>query len=163
MQNMISSGSDFKGRPQDEGYRPNKGTATERAMLEGAYDSGSIIENTGPRTKQIVKTQDKPPKPPKSQVDSKPAAKTESAPAAKATPVDETKLSLTERLKLSRDRAKSGSGPTDTRSVNQRLRSALGMKKGGAAKKMASGGMVSSASKRADGIATKGKTRGKMC
>jgi hypothetical protein len=38
-----------------------------------------------------------------------------------------------------------------------------GMKKGGAVKKMASGGMASSASKRADGIATKGKTRGKMC
>ena len=37
------------------------------------------------------------------------------------------------------------------------------MKKGGAVKKMASGGMTSSASKRGDGIATKGKTRGKMC
>jgi hypothetical protein len=36
-------------------------------------------------------------------------------------------------------------------------------KKGGAVKKMASGGMASSASKRADGIATKGKTRGRMC
>jgi hypothetical protein len=36
-------------------------------------------------------------------------------------------------------------------------------KKGGAVKKMASGGTASSASKRADGIATKGKTRGKMC
>jgi len=35
-----------------------------------------------------------------------------------------------------------------------------GMKKGGAVKKMASGG---SASSRADGIATKGKTRGRMC
>jgi hypothetical protein len=33
---------------------------------------------------------------------------------------------------------------------------------GGKVKKMASGGMTSSASKRADGIATKGKTRGKM-
>jgi len=38
-----------------------------------------------------------------------------------------------------------------------------GMKKGGKVKKMASGGMTSSASKRADGIATKGKTRGRMC
>ena len=38
----------------------------------------------------------------------------------------------------------------------------LGMKKGGSVKKMASGGKVSSASKRADGIATKGKTRGRM-
>jgi hypothetical protein len=38
-----------------------------------------------------------------------------------------------------------------------------GMKRGGSVKKYASGGMVSSASKRADGIATKGKTRGKIC
>ena len=38
-------------------------------------------------------------------------------------------------------------------------------KKGGAikAKKMAKGGSVSSASSRADGIAVKGKTRGKIC
>lgn len=38
----------------------------------------------------------------------------------------------------------------------------LGMKKGGAVKKMASGGKVSSASRRGDGIATKGKTRGRI-
>ena len=38
----------------------------------------------------------------------------------------------------------------------------LGMKKGGAVKKMASGGMTSSASSRGDGIASKGKTRCKM-
>jgi hypothetical protein len=37
-----------------------------------------------------------------------------------------------------------------------------GMKKGGVVK-MAKGGMTSSASSRADGIAQKGKTRGKMC
>lgn len=36
-------------------------------------------------------------------------------------------------------------------------------KKGGAVKKYASGGSVSSASKRADGIAMRGKTRGKVC
>ena len=52
---------------------------------------------------------------------------------------------------------------TDNRPVNQRIKEALGMKKGGSVKKMASGGSVSSASRRADGIATKGKTRGKMC
>ena len=43
---------------------------------------------------------------------------------------------------------------------------ASAMKRGGKVKKMASGGMtskVSSASKRADGIAVKGKTRGKIC
>jgi hypothetical protein len=37
--------------------------------------------------------------------------------------------------------------------------SGAGMKKGGAVKKYASGGMVGSASRRADGIATKGKTK----
>ena len=41
--------------------------------------------------------------------------------------------------------------------------SATAYKKGGAVKKMASGGMASSASKRADGIAQKGKTKGRMC
>ena len=39
---------------------------------------------------------------------------------------------------------------------------AIGYKRGGAVKGYASGGSVSSASRRADGIATKGKTRGKM-
>jgi hypothetical protein len=37
-----------------------------------------------------------------------------------------------------------------------------GMRSGGRVKKYASGGSVSSASKRADGCATKGKTRGKF-
>jgi hypothetical protein len=37
------------------------------------------------------------------------------------------------------------------------------MKRGGKVKKMASGGSVSSASSRGDGIAQRGKTRGKMC
>jgi hypothetical protein len=45
--------------------------------------------------------------------------------------------------------------------IRQNMNSA-GMKRGGAVK-MASGGMASSASKRADGIATKGKTRGRIC
>jgi hypothetical protein len=75
--------------------------------------------------------------------------------------VDETKLSANERLKRSIARNLSsfrrGSTPTDYRPVNERF------KRGGAVKGYASGGSVSSASKRADGIATKGKTRGKMC
>ena len=37
-----------------------------------------------------------------------------------------------------------------------------GMKRGGKVKKMAKGGKVSSASKRADGCATKGKTKGRF-
>jgi len=41
----------------------------------------------------------------------------------------------------------------------------LGMKRGGAVKKMSSGGSTSksSASSRGDGIASKGKTRGRIC
>jgi hypothetical protein len=69
------------------------------------------------------------------------------------TSADETKMSLAERAKMSRERARAGSGPTDTRSVGERIRSAIGMK---------SGGSVSSASSRADGCATKGKTKGTM-
>lgn len=90
----------------------------------------------------------------KAQIDKQDASGT----AAKPTPVelDETKLSLSDRIKMSRERARSGSGKTDTRSVNERLSS---MKKGGAVKKMASGGMTS---QRGDGIASKGKTRCKM-
>jgi len=38
----------------------------------------------------------------------------------------------------------------------------VGMRKGGRIKKYAKGGSASSASKRADGCATKGKTRGKF-
>ena len=66
---------------------------------------------------------------------------------------DETKMSLAERAKMSRERARAGSGPTDTRSVSDRIRSAMGMK---------SGGSVGSASRRADGCATKGKTKGRL-
>jgi len=66
-------------------------------------------------------------------------------------PADKTKMSVSERAKANRESARSGSSTTDKRSVNERIRSAMGMKNGG------------SASSRADGIATKGKTRGKMC
>jgi len=111
---------------------------------------------------------------PKSKLKAKPAAKptpkAESKPASK-TEADETKMSLAERAKRSRERARAGSGSTDTRSVGERLRSAFGGKDrggnsvdfGGSGLGMKSGGSVSSASRRADGIATKGKTRGKMC
>jgi hypothetical protein len=67
-------------------------------------------------------------------------------------PADKTKMSVSERAKANRESARSGSGSTDKRSVNERIRSAMGMKNGGM-----------TASKRADGIAVKGKTRGKMC
>jgi hypothetical protein len=61
-----------------------------------------------------------------------------------------------------------GTRPMDPRDLEAgmsrgtRYKQPMLMKKGGSVKKMASGGMTSSASKRADGIATKGKTRVKM-
>jgi hypothetical protein len=117
---------------------------------------------------------------------SKPAAKAESKPAPKAAAAsdDVTKMSLADRAKRSRENARAGSGTTDTRSVGERLRSAfagkdrggnsvdfggtgLGMKSGGSVKPSKMGGVKTakpsfgSASSRADGIASKGKTRGK--
>ena len=65
-------------------------------------------------------------------------------------PADKTKMSVADRAKASRESARAGSGTTDRRSVSQRLRAAFGMKNGG------------SASKRADGIASRGKTNCKM-
>ena len=187
LQNMISSGSDIVGRPQDEGYRPNAGTARERAMAEGAYDLDKITESGdqgfgGPGSSRTVKATPK--AAPKPKADPKPAAKTESAPTPKAAPVDVTKLSANERTKQSIEKnlagARSGSGETDSRDVNQRLRdSGIGSsisnyfknfktpaqrkaQEQKASKGYASGGKVS-ASSRGDGIAQRGKTRGKMC
>jgi hypothetical protein len=88
---------------------------------------------------------------PKVMAKTTPVSETKTAEAPATSKPDATKMSLSERMKASRESARSGSGPTDTRSVGQRLRSAFGMANGG------------SASSRADGIATKGKTRGKMC
>jgi hypothetical protein len=247
MQNLISAGSDFSSRNQDEGYRPNAGTASERAMLEGAFDSGKITENTGPRTKPIVKTPVKPVaskpketnKPPqyagamrgmRSDAGTSPPIATHGGPrdeekaankinipkmrddakkaldedpsalmmgggaaaAAAAALLAKTKLgkfgklfkgakaSDAKRLErpgtvtgkdfLVRDyegAAKSGAKGAPKKqlgySKDTDVTDVTAKKRGGAVKKYASGGMVSSASKRADGIATKGKTRCKIC
>lgn len=201
MQQDISAGTDFIGRPQDEGYRPNAGTAMERATAEGSYDSDKITENTGPRTKPIVKSMPKAmpaaPKPMARDTGSDMARMMNRGKSAEMPsgspgrgksaemPADMTKMSANERTKKSVEtnlaNARSGSGSTDTRSANERIRdSGVGSSisnyfknfKTPAQRKAqeqkdskgyASGGSVSSASRRADGIATKGKTRGKMC
>ena len=154
LQNLISAGTDIIGRPQDEGYRPNAGTASERAMLEGAFDSDKIIENTGPRTKPIVKTPVKP-------VASKPKA-----PAPKVTDTGDQGERLLARYKkpplrqeTMNERAKRFVEKREAAKREKEANPARG--RGGVA--YAKGGSVSSASKRADGIATKGKTRGRMC
>jgi len=212
-QNMISAGSDFKGRPQDEGYRPNKGTARERATAEGAYDSDKITESGdqgfgGAGSSRTVKATPKAmpkAKPETSQIGrpkvtvqdtGSDVARMANRGKPVAAPPDNTTESVTDRAKAARDRARSGSDSTDNRSVNERLRSVMGSSSDAADKakgigasvsnyfknfktpaerkaqeqkekaakgSYSSGGSVSSASKRADGIATKGKTRGRMC
>ena len=73
---------------------------------------------------------------------------------------DDTTLSFADRRKRAEMRAKRGS-TTDTRSVNERFKDRF-KAGGGAIRGYASGGSVS-ASSRGDGIAQRGKTRGKMC
>ena len=140
----------------DEGGEVDAMEAANKS--EEAQDIASSISRGAAGTSETVKAT---PKQAAAKPAVKPTVKAESKPAPKAAPVDETKLSLSDRMKLSRDRARSGS-TTDTRSVSQRIREKFGMKKGGAVKKMASGGSVGSASKRADGIASRGKTNCKM-
>ena len=208
-QNLISAGADIVGRPQDEGYRPNAGTAMERAMAEGAYDSGKITESGdqgfgGPGSSRVVKAMPKampaaPKAAPKMARDTgsdmarmmnrgKSAEMPSGSPGrgkSAEMPVDMTKMSANERTKKSIEtnlaNARSGSGSTDTRSANERIRdSGIGSsisnyfknfktpaqrkaqeQKEKASNGYASGGMT--ASKRGDGIAQRGKTRGKMC
>jgi hypothetical protein len=166
---MEAANKAYEAEPKAPLKEMGDGSAAEEAGQFGDAGSGRTVT---PTAKAAAKNMPK--------AAPKAAPKAESKAAAKAAPADETKLSLSDRMKLSRERARSGS-TTDTRSVGERLRAAfagknrggnsvdfsgsgMGMKKGGAAKKMASGGMTSSsASKRADGIAVKGKTRGKMC
>ena len=139
LQNMISSGSDIVGRPQDEGYRPNAGTARERAMAEGAYDSGKIIESGdqgfgGPGSSRTVKAP-------------KPAIVTKEQLAKSGH--DNLRDYLNAKQGLTRRKEKN---PTPKLIDPKNIRIGGGMK---------SGGMT--ASSRGDGIAQRGKTRGKMC
>jgi hypothetical protein len=146
------------------------GEVDELEMANMSDESQDIARSmsAGPKNEEMPKAT------PKAKPKSAPKAKPKSEARAKSAsePADETKMSLAERAKMSRERARAGSGPTDTRSVTERLRSALGAGKdrggntvdfAGSGMGMKSGGSVSSASRRADGIATKGKTRGKMC
>ena len=138
----------------DKAYRANKRPLKEMGDAGAAEEAGQFGDAG---TSRIVKATPKAtPKKAAPKPAAKPVAKSEYKPAIKASemPADDTKMSVADRAKASRERARAGSGTTDRRSVGERLKSAFGMK---------SGGSVGSASRRADGIATKGKTRGKMC
>jgi hypothetical protein len=144
-------------------YYDEGGDVMEAANAsEEAMDIADSMRRGAPGTSETMRATSKPMR--------KSAPKAASKAASKAEAADETKMSLAERAKMSRERARSGSGPTDTRSVGERLRSAMaGKDRGGntvdfagSGMGMKKGGSVSSASSRADGCCTKGKTRGKM-
>jgi len=80
----------------------------------------------------------------------KPAVKSRPMSAAAESAFQEANISPTTRAEYDRG-------------ISNEPRANTYYKKGGAVKGYASGGSVSSASKRADGIAIKGKTRGRMC
>lgn len=88
-----------------------------------------------------------------------PAAKPDSAPASPAK--KEYYRSLSGKM-VEKTPTKTSEDDADSGLLGKRMRAALGSsyKKGGATKKMASGGMT--ASRRADGIASRGKTKCKM-
>ena len=182
LQNMISSGSDFRGRPQNEGYRPNEGTAMDRAIKSGAEDSGKIIESGdqgfgGPGSSRTVKA-------PKPAVVTKEALEksgmslrdymnkqqgltSRKDPTAGDSP-DKAAQAAADAIDPGRDMrtpryTPPGSAPKQT---TQKTKPKVYMPGAPDNKfpgsKFKSGGSVSSASSRADGIAIKGKTRGKM-
>lgn len=67
-------------------------------------------------------------------------------------------------VRSDKEKMAAGAREVERRRQEEKARKAgYGIKNGGAVKKYASGGSVSSASKRADGIAQRGKTRGKVC
>ena len=152
--------------------RINNAKERMRAEAEGAKDEGKITESGdqgfgGAGSSRTVKATPKPAAKPaaKSTADSEITRMKNRANSAEMPsgspgrgksaemPFDVSKMSVADRAKRSREMARSGSGTTDRRSVGERLKSAFGMK---------SGGSVSSASSRADGCATKGKTKGTM-
>lgn len=74
------------------------------------------------------------------------------SPAPSPAPKKESDMSVNERLAASRAKMRGGSGPTDTRSVNERIKGLFGFAKGGSV----------GASRRADGVAQRGKTKGRV-
>jgi hypothetical protein len=149
---QLADNFDDYGSKRGAGAAGTSESTTEEAggaMLKSMRDAATKPKMVKPKT-TVKATSEKPESSGVTRM-SKEAGEAAQAKFRESSKPDVTKMSLSERMKASRESARSGSGKTDTRSVSERLRSAFGMAKGG------------SASSRADGIATKGKTRGKMC
>ena len=75
---------------------------------------------------------------------------------------EEMRKSGARRAERMREKSLGEEAMEAAKSYGRLYKEGLGMKKGGKVKKMKKGGTVSSASKRADGIAVKGKTKGRF-
>jgi len=151
---VTSDGKDYGGSSGTGDYAPEDTEAKGDAMLKSMRDEAARPK---PKPKATVKATPK--------VAPVSATKETSKPVT-STPTDVTKMSLADRAKASRESARAGSGPTDTRSVGERLRAAFGGKdRGGNTVDFAGSGMGmakgGTASSRADGCCVKGKTKGK--
>ena len=181
MQNMISAGSDFKGRPQDEGYRPYV-SPEDRDKIEGG--DAKVAEKAGQfgdaGTSRVIKPS-KPATVTKEELEKSGMSlrdymnkqqgltrRKEKDPTAGDSP-DKKAQEAADAVDAIRDMrtpryTPPGSAPKQT---TQKPKPKVFMPKAPDNKfpgsKFKSGGSVSSASRRADGIATKGKPRGKMC
>ena len=182
MQNLISSGADIVGRPQDEGYRPYV-SPEDRDKAEGG--DAKVAERAGQfgeaGTSRVVKP-------------SKPASVTKEQMAKEGFDNLRDYLNAQQGLKRRKEKDPTAGDSSDKKAQEaadaidpgRDMRTPRYTPPGSAPKqttqkpkpkvfmpskpdnsfqgsKFKSGGSVSSASRRADGIATKGKTRGKMC
>jgi hypothetical protein len=144
----VVDGKDYGGSSGTGEYGPEDIESKGEGMLKAMRDEASKPK---PRAKPAMPALEM--NVPRSKPKAVSSGAMDTAGFEKTSTPDVTKMSLSERMKASREKSRSGSGKTDTRSVNERFRSAFGFAKGGSV----------SASSRADGIAQRGKTRGKMC
>ena len=133
-----------------------------RPPVEGAtFSSKGAPERKSPEMKKLPDTR---------------ADRTKAPEMIKADNKDDTSLSVSERIKRAKDRARTSDTGTDTRSVSERIKSAFksagdavsptaGMARRAreAAEKEMGKGMKRGGTVRGDGIAKRGKTKGRMC
>lgn len=157
----------------------------DRSVMESDRMARAAPATTSKRviaaSKPVAKAAAKPAEPKPTPVTSKPNEERPSKPypekeaAAKKAAAAATKSSVPKNTFLTKERLdKSKEAMKRYREAQERKQRGVSdiqydtmgnpiMKKGGAVKKYAAGGSVGSASKRADGIAQRGKTRGKVC
>lgn len=138
---MRSSGADKRGETDMSNYKPRRSSGSSSTDTRGETDMSKYV----PRDSFAKKLR----------VQERAMREANAAPAGSEYTSTEDFMGMADMAKNSKynesDRQEGG------------VRGEGGYKRGGKVKKYASGGMVSAASKRADGIASKGKTRCKIC